>query len=163
MLNIFNLFLSLFAWWALFMIAAGKTSMLYIIFGIISAALVSIVSSRFKMIEKKSELLYLSFGFYRHFIKIFIGNFFSSLRLVISIILIREPLYPTIHKIKIDSNIGFNPALLVASINMTTGLFSIESKKGEITIHAISQEYFESFNLTKTCKSLRNVNDDDIV
>jgi multisubunit Na+/H+ antiporter MnhE subunit len=163
MINIFNLFLFLLALWILFMTAAGNISWLYIFFGIGASAFVAAVSFRLKLIEKKSELLYLSFGFYRHFFRVFVGNFVSGIKLIFSLVFSREPLHPIIYSIDFGSSHKFNPALLMASFNMTTGLFCIGMKDQEILVHAIDEDYFKRFNLQKTYALLDNVNDDNLV
>lgn len=163
MLNIFNLFLFLLTLWIMFMILAGKVSWLYIFFGILASGLVSISSFRIHLIEKKSELLHFSFGFYRHFARIFFKNFFSSLKLIIDLALTREPTYPLVYKVNLDHESQINPALLMASFNMTTGLFCIGNKENEILIHAIDEDHFKKFDLQKIYKSLKNVNDDNLV
>lgn len=163
MLNIFNLFLFLFVLWGLFMIAAGNISWLYVFFGIIASGLVSIVSFRLRLIEKKSELLHLSFGFYRHFFKIFVSNSFSAIRLIITLALTSKPLHPLIFTVKLNPKNTFNPALLIASFNMSTGLFCIGAKEQELTIYAINENYFKNFDLPKTCAALNNMNDDNLV
>ncbi len=163
MLNIFNLFLFLLALWIMFMVAASKVSWLYIFFGVLASGLVSVSSFRLKLIEEKSELLHLSFGFYRHFSRIFFQSFFSSMNLIINLALTREPSHPLVYTIKFDPENTFNPALLMASFNMTCGLFCIGAKDGEILVHAIDEAHFKKFDLKKTCKSLNNVNDDNLV
>ncbi len=163
MLNIFNLFLFLLTLWIMFMVAANKVSWLYIFFGILASGLVSISSFRIRLIEEKSELLHLSFGFYRHFLRIFFKGFFSSLKLVMNLALTREPSHPLVYVVKLDPESKINPALLMSSFNMTTGLFCIGAKENEILIHAIDEEHFKKFDLQKICKSLQNVNDDNLV
>lgn len=163
MLNIFNLFLFLFALWIFFMIAGNNISWLYIFFGLIASGFVAIVSFRLKLVEEKSELLYLSLGFYRHFINLFIKSFFSAIALIISLAISRKELNPTIHKIKLTPKDKFNPALLMASFNMSSGLFSIGMKDDEILVHAIDESYFKKFDLNKTRRSLNNANDDNLI
>ncbi len=163
MLNIFNLFLFLLTLWVMFMIASSKVSWLYVFFGILASLLVSVASYRIKLVEEKSELLHLSFGFYRHFFKIFIKGFSDSLKLIVKLSFSREAPNPLIYSIKIDEENQVNPALLMASFNMTTGLFCIGSKEDEILVHAIDEEHFKKFDLQKICKSLKNINDDNLV
>ena len=163
MLNIFNLFLFLFALWIMFMVAGGNISWLYVFFGILASGVVSIASYRINIIEKKSELLYLSFGFYRHFFKSFLRNFFSAVKLVVKLAISNEPLHPRVYVIKLNEENHFNPALLMSSFNMTTGLFCIGMKDYEVFVHAIDEAYFKKFDLQKTYKSLNNVNDDNLV
>ena len=165
MINIFNLFLFLFALWILFMFSSGNVSVLYVFFGILCCSSVAVASSRLKLIEEKSELLYLSFGFYRHFFKIFTGNFFSAIKLVASLAFGSKQVHPVICKISLKAKYEFNPALLLATINMTSGLLCIglKNEDHEFLIHAIDEKYFDKFDLQKVCASLDEVNDDNLV
>jgi multisubunit Na+/H+ antiporter MnhE subunit len=168
MLNIFNLFLFLLALWIMFAISAGNVSWVYVFFGIGASLLVSIFSYKLQIIEKKSELLYLSLGFYRHFLKIFFNNFSESIKIVLKMALSKNDLNPLVYEVKIDEKISFNPALLMISLNMTAGLFCIGLKDNnpegqKILVHAISRANFKKFDFKKICKSLNNVNDDNLV
>lgn len=163
MLNIFNLFLFLLTLWIMFMVAAGKVSWLYVFFGILASALVSISSFRLRLVEEKSELLHLSFGFYRHFFKIYFQGFVTAIKLVVNLALAKEPKHPLLYSVKVDPEHCFNPALLMASYNMTVGLFCLGIRDGEIFVHAIDEAHFKKFDLHKICKSLNNVNDDNLV
>lgn len=163
MVNIFNLFLFLFALWIMFMVAGGHISALYVFFGILSAGLISIAAFRLRMIEEKSELLYLSFGFYRHFLKIYLKNFFSGIKLIVNLAFTNKEVDPVVYVAPFAHKNKFNPALLMASYNMTTGLFCIGMKEDELLIHAIDAEHFKKFDLQKACNSLQNVNDDNLV
>ncbi len=163
MLNIFNLFLFLLALWVLFMISGNHVSWLYVFFGVIASAIVSIASFRLRMIEEKSELLYLSFGFYRHFCKIFLKNFFSSLKLITDIAITKSSFQPLIYRVKVDSEDSFNPLLLASTFSMTTGLLCIGLTNEEIFVHVIDEKYFKNFDLKMTCRTLAEVNDDNLV
>ncbi len=163
MLNIFNLFLFLLALWITFMVVAGNISWLYLGFGIVSAAFVAFSSSKLKLVEEKSELLYLSFGFYRHFFKIYCGSFFSSLNLIVEMAFRREPFKPVIHVVKITNKNRINLALFATSINMNTGLFCIGMRDNEAFIHAVEEQYFAKFNVRKLLNILPHINDDNLV
>lgn len=145
------------------MSVAGQVSWLYVIFGLLASALVSFLSFRFKLIEKRSELLYLSFGFYRHFLTVFFGNFISSMQIILQLAFPKRSLEPVICTINLSSNNHFNPALLATHCNLTAGLFCITIKKTKIIIHATHITYFEKLNLKKALRSLDNVNDDNII
>ncbi len=163
MINIFNLFLFLFALWVLFMLTAGNVSWIYVIFGIISSALVSILSFKLKLIEEKSELLYLSFGFYRNFIKIFLQNFFSSILLIIKLAIKNEVAIPIIYSVKLNEEDKFNPALMASSIDMYSGVLAIDITKEEVLVHALEAKYFTKINFTKLRANLNNANDDNLI
>ena len=129
----------------------------------IASTLVSLVSMRLKLVEKNSELLYLSLGFYRHFFMIFVNNFLSSLFLIMNLAFRKKDLHPTLHRIKLRANLRFNPALLMASLNMSTGVFCVGVKENEILIHAIDPSYFKKCDFQKICLNLRNINDDNLI
>src|SRR3989338_1139716 len=80
MVNIFNLFLFLLFFWFILMLSIAQFSPIYIIFGTVFSYSVSFLAYKLKLIEKKSELLYLSFNFYRHFLKIYFTNFFPAIK-----------------------------------------------------------------------------------
>lgn len=163
MLNIFNLFLFLFALWTLFMISAGNISWLYLGLGILSSAFVAGVSYKLKLIEKKSELLYLSLGFYRNFVSAYFSNSISAFKLISDLAFRREPLKPVIHVVTFDSKRHTNLTLLATSVNMTTGLFCIGLRENEIFIHAAEEDYFSRFDMKKLMSDLAKINDDDLV
>jgi multisubunit Na+/H+ antiporter MnhE subunit len=163
MLNIFNLFLFLFALWILFMISSGNLSWVYLVLGILSSALVSGFSYKMKLIENKSELLYLSFGFYRNFFTTYLDNFFSAIKLVVRLAYRREPFKPVIHVVNLNQKFRPNLALFATTINMTTGLFCIAIRENEIFVHAAEEDYFTRFNLEKLMAQLTHVNDDNLV
>jgi multisubunit Na+/H+ antiporter MnhE subunit len=163
MLNIFNLFLFLFASWMIFTILNNQLSWLYVFLGVISSTLVSIISYRLKLIEEKSELLYLSIGFYRHFLSLYFKNFFSQIGLIFSLAFSHKEVKSVIYIISIDYKNQFNPALLATSINMTTGLFCVLVKDNNFFIHMIEESFFQNLDLKKTIKILKNVNDDNLI
>ena len=145
------------------MISAGNISWLYLFFGVIASGLVSASSYKLKLIDEKSELLYLSFGFYRHFFKIYCKSFFSAIKLIFELAFREKKIKPIVYLVKFNEQNHFSPALLMASFNMTTGLFSIDFKDNELLIHAINKEYFEKFNLHKTIVALKHTNDDNLI
>lgn len=163
MVNIFNLFLFLLTLWFSFMMAGHGFSPHFLAFGLFDSALVSFASFRLKLIDEQSELLYLSFGFYRHFCSLYFKNFFKSISLIIDLAILRKSLHPTLHKINFKENYSFNPALLISSLNMTAGLFAISMEDDQIQVHAIHEDYFYEFDILHNVLNLNNINDDNLV
>jgi len=146
------------------MFAANDVSWFYLIFGVFASGLVSFASFYLKLIKKDNELLYLSLGFYRHFYKIFVANFFSSIKIIIKLAFTNKNWsHPLLYKIQFDEKNKFNVGLLMASLNMTSGLFCVNFKDNEFLVHALDEECFARFNLQKICNSLNHVNDDTLV
>jgi hypothetical protein len=135
----------------------------FLVFGIFSSFIISIVSYRLKLIDEKSELLYLSLGFYRHFLALYFKNFLSSIFLIIDLAVNRKSLHPTLHQVKFRESYNFNPALLISSYNMSTGLFAIAMENGIIIVHTIHEDFFYKFDLLNNTLNLCNINDDNIV
>jgi multisubunit Na+/H+ antiporter MnhE subunit len=146
------------------MLASDDISWFYVIFGIFASGLVAAASYHLKLIKKDSELLYLSFGFYKHFSRIFFSNFFSSIKLIIKLALANKHWsHPLLYKINFAEENKFNPALLMASINLVSGLFSVGFVDNKILVHALDEEHFAKLNLREICNSLNQVNDDVLV
>lgn len=163
MANIFNLFLFLLLLWSILMFFSGNISWLYLFFGICFSAIISAASFRLKLIKKESELLYLSVGFYRHFLEIYFKNFIKSLKLILFLALTKKAVRPLVYSLKIDSNNKFNQGLMVATINIFAGIFCIKNDKDFFKIHAIDEKYFNDFNMLKMKKILPEINDDNLV
>lgn len=162
MLNIFNLFLFLSAIWAVFMFISNHVSLVYILCGIFGAGLATLIAIRLRLFEKKTEMLYLSFGFYRHFLRVYFKNFLSAIRLIIDLAHQKVEIKPSLHRLKINKNDPTWP-LLITTINMTSGLSCVALEEDEILVHAIDEKYFKALDLPKMQRSLNNVNDDNLV
>jgi multisubunit Na+/H+ antiporter MnhE subunit len=163
MTNIFNLFLFLITTWLCLMLASGHLSWFYFGCGILFSGIITYISFALKLVKKDSELLYFSFGFYYHFIKIFITNFFKSIKLIIQLAFYQEPIKPKVYNIILREEIKFNLALLVASLNMISGLLFINIKEQKISIHTIDKKYLNEFELKQIVLSLNKANDDNLV
>lgn len=163
MLNIFNLFLFLLLFWLALMLSVSQFSWIYLSFGIFFSAFTAIAAYKLKLIDKKSELLYLSFNFYRHFIKIYFANFFKSLKLILRLAFGKKPIRPLIYKVIISHEDRFNPALIIASYDLSCGLFCVFIEGENFLIHAIDEKYFSEFNLFKILRILPDINEDNLV
>jgi multisubunit Na+/H+ antiporter MnhE subunit len=145
------------------MAAIANISWSYIFLGILAAAFVTFISLQLNLIDDKSELLYLNFGFYRHFLKIFATNFFSAIKLLIRLAFENGQLKTMIYELELSKQNQFSLALLIASFNMTTGLFCIGAANKKIFIHSLDKDYFQKVNLPKIYASLNCINEDNLV
>lgn len=161
-MHIFNLFIFLFSIWIFLIFICSSFSFSYILLGIISSALISFICARLRLTQKNSEFLYLSFGFYRHFLSIFFKNFFSSIFLICRLAFTKQPIRPIATTIKLPYNKS-HLALLTASINMMTGISCVKIQNEKITIHAIDKKYLEKLDLQELCHNLQDINDDNLI
>lgn len=163
MLNIFNLFLFLFVLWILLMFSFVKISWSCTILGIFSAAIISFFSYKIGFINKKSDFLYLDSSFYHRFFKNYFKGFFSSIMLIINMAFNIKKLKPTIRIISLTEEDRFNHSLLLASFNMSMGIFCFRNIDEKFFIHFMDDEYFEKFNIEKTIKLLNKIKEDDSI
>jgi len=145
------------------MFSSAHVSWFYLLFGIAVASFTSFASFKLNFVKKESELLYLSLGFYHHFLQIYYRNFLKSCHLIALLALSKKPIRPLLYSVPLDYNNKFNPALMVASLNISAGLFCIKIKKDSFYIHAIDEKYFNNFDLFKMKKNLPEINDDNLV
>ena len=145
------------------MFFGGHVSWLYLIFGVAFSSIVSFISFKLNFIKKDSELLYLSLGFYRHFLQLYCQNFIKSCGLIFFLVITKRSIRPLVYSIEIDYQNKFNPALMLTSFNISAGLFCIDIKEDIFYIHAIDEKYFNHFDLFKMKKNLPEINDDNLV
>lgn len=164
MTNIINIFLYLITIWCGFLYFSTKFSIFNVIFGIILALFISFMSYYLKIIHKKSELLYLSLGFYKYFIWVFISNFFGAIILQIRIFFKPELIDLKTFRIVVNKGQDIkNINLFKFVINFMPAYNISEINDNEITITALNEDFSERFLASKIFKDLRNINDDSLV
>ena len=163
MLNIFNLFLFLFVLWILLMTSFVNISWFYTIYGFFSSALISIFSYKLGLINKKSEFLFLDNNFYKKLFKIYFKSIFSSIRLIINCAFNINNFKPTIRIINLKEEDQFNHSLLVASLNMSTGVFCFKTTDEKLFVHCFDDKYFKKLKIEKTIKTLNKIKEEDSI
>ncbi len=115
------------------------------------------------MLQKNSEMLFLSLGFYHHFIKIYAKNAIKSVFFLSKLAFSKKMIRPLIYQIDFDYQQKFNPALMVTTVNFSCGLLCLEIKESSFVLHAVDEIYFKDFDLYKIKKILPKINDDNLV
>jgi multisubunit Na+/H+ antiporter MnhE subunit len=162
MTNIFNLFLFLFLAWVSCMLISDNISWFFIISGIIASGLVALVSFKLNIVTKESEFLYFNFGFYNHFLGIYLKNFFTFPFFLVNLAF-NSNVRPLVYTFPLENISKAQIAILVASFNMSCGLLFIDSKDKKLLIHSVNKEYFEKINLSKLSCGLSKINDESLI
>ena len=162
MINIFNLFLTLFFFWLLFAYASGSISGMCIIFGLLSALLVSIVAWKLKIISKFSGFLFLHLGFYRHFIGVIFSSFVPSLIIAFEAATASKKINPHVYSLPIRKFNNKKSALLISTINLMAGIVFVGLEDGKINICSLGNSYLEHIDLDKIIDNLRKINDNTL-
>jgi multisubunit Na+/H+ antiporter MnhE subunit len=163
MSNIFNFGLFLLLIWLILTYFVKGISLFYIFFGVFISFFISFCAFKLNFFNKNSKMLFLHLSFYFHFLQILLKNFFSCFDLIFSIIFNSSKLKPLVYMVKIDEDGGIDKAVLIASINLSLGLSLLENKDDLFIIHALSEKYWQDFNLTKMLKALPEIDESDIV
>ncbi len=143
------------------MLSSNHINFTYLALGVFSSAITAFTASKLKLINKDTEFLYLSIGFYRHFIKLYFTNFFKSVAVILRLSLSNKPLRPLVYSILIEYKDKFNPGLMDSTLNMSAGLFCIGVNDETFFVHALDESYFEHLDFTRIKKILPQLNDDN--
>ncbi|MCE3254782.1 MAG: hypothetical protein K0R25_276 [Rickettsiaceae bacterium] len=159
MINIFNLFLTLFFFWILFSYVNGSLSWFYVFFGAASSLIVSIISWKLKIITKRSNFLFLSFGFYHHFFAVIFHSFTKSLKIAFACAFGSKKINPQIHELPLKKPNSRKSILLISTINLMAGLVFVGFKDDKIIICSLHENFIKQLDLPKLLKELNKVND----
>ncbi len=164
MINIFNLFLFLFFTISvILMVLAQEIAVFYAIIGFFTAVLLSFIAYKTKFIEKNSEMIYLNFSFYSHFLTIFIISFLKSMKMMFLMIFTKKEVNPIVFKVEIKDLSNVNKNVFKTTVNMFVGLSVIENQGNIVAIYALNEEYFYELNINKIIKNLSQINENEII
>ncbi len=163
MINIFNLFLTLFSFWVLFAYSNDNLSWFYIFSGLISSIIVSIIAWRIKIITKYSHFLFLHIGFYRHFIGIILFSFIESLLIIFRAAINSSKINYKIYLLPIKKLNNSELVLLISTINLLPGTVFVGLIDKKIAIYSLNKKYISQLNLEKIYNSLERINDNRLV
>jgi len=127
--------------------------------GVLSVLFVLFISNKMKLIDRETIPLHLYlrvWPFYAWLIKeIALGSFY-----VLKLILLpNKKASPTVVKINIDFEDPLSEVIFANSISLVPGTLSLELKKGEILVHALTQELADELvngELARRIKRLEN-------
>lgn len=164
MINIFNLFLLLLAIWSGSVYALQGFNYEYLFIGSAVSLVISVFCFNLRLINKKSELLYLSWGFYKYFINLYIRNIGKQIILQIKMALIPSIIDSKTIKVhlKFDEE-KKNSLLFESTVDFMAGYSVIELTSDYIIVGAINSDYASRFSGKSIFKKLKNINDDSLV
>ncbi len=168
MINIFNLFLTLFFLCLLFACSNGNItphhfSWLFVLIAFFSSIIASLVAYKLKIFNKDSHFSFLHFGFYRHFIKLFFSAFLQSILVVFRIAISSRKIEPKIYSLPIEELEIHTLNLLIFTINMTPGLLFIDLIDDKIVILGLNKSYIEKLDLKQIIRQIDRVDDNKLV
>ncbi len=164
MINIFNLFLFLSALWAILAFTSNGFSISFIIFGFIVSLFISVISWKFKIINKDFNFLFLNLGFYQHFLTIFFTSLFHCILFLVKITFTKGRGSGYLFQITPKKILGKAELILfVATISFIPGISYVGSKKDTITIYTLSKDIYKRIDLSKFYHNVHEINDDSLI
>ncbi|MBL6664953.1 MAG: hypothetical protein ISQ34_03825 [Rickettsiales bacterium] len=137
---------------------------IYFVVGFVASLAISLACFNVKIIDKKSELLYLSLGFYKYFIKLYLSNILKQIIVQIKTLLIPSFIDPQTIKVDLSAiDDQENMALFEASLNLMVGYSILKVESDHILVGAINENYKKNFRPKKIFKDIKNINDDSLV
>ena len=163
MINIFNLFLTLFSFWILFAFSNGNLSWFYVFLGLFASITISFISWKIKIITKHSQFLFLHIGFYRHFLGIIFSSFLPSLLTIFRVAIGSKRIDCKIYSLPIKKLNNVELSLLISTINLLPGTIFVGIEDKKIIICGLNDQYIAKLNLAKIYDDLTKINDNRLV
>ncbi len=163
MINIFNLFLTLFFFWIIIAYSNSTLSWFYVFFGMFSALIISFCAWKMKIINKYNHFLFLNFGFYRHFLIIIGSAFLPSLVIIFESLTNKTRNSFGFYQLPVKKLNNLELLLMMSTINLMPGTIFLGINDNQLKIFAINQKYFAKINLAAIYESLEKINDNRLV
>ena len=163
MINIFNLFLFLYAFWGILAFAGGNLGMNFIIFGFLFSLIISLAAWKLKLINKKANFLFLNLGFYKHFLSLFFANLFRSIIFLAKTTFSKSQDNNCFFEITFEKILNKSElSIFMASISFIPGICYVSCDKNIVTIYALNEEFFKKDSLNKIYNNINKVDDDNL-
>lgn len=165
MINIFNLFLFLYAFWGILAFASDSLTMSFIALGFFFSLIVSLIAWKLKMVRKKVNFLFLNLGFYKHFLSLFFVNFFYCVIFLVKTTFVKkDPENNCFFEMNFEKILTKSEmAIFIASISFIPGLCYVDCDKTVVTIYALDERFFRKDPLQKIYNNINQVDDDNLV
>ena len=163
MINIFNLFLVLFTFWFFLIFANFNLNFITLIIGLICCSIIAYCSWKFKLINRKTEFLFLIFGFYKFFFSLFIISLYNSFLLLFEFLKFTPQINPVIYNLPFKNSKQINIPILISAITLIPGISFIDFNKNHIVIYCLNEKLVKKANLKNLISNLQKINDNSIV
>lgn len=162
--NIFVMFLVMATLWMSAIVLLNIFTPYYIIFGIIASAICSLLAYRMRCFNKRSKMLFLHIGFYRHFILFFNEVIFGHFKLAFKFLSLRKlKIDPTLDFILIDKDDDEDISIYIDSINLISGVICIAVRKRHLLIHSLHPSFISRLDMHILSKRTNKVPDDSLI
>jgi hypothetical protein len=127
--------------------------------GILLCLAASFLAWKLKIIRKSSNLLFLHFGFYRHFFKIIFSAFFPSLKIAFRAAIASKEIDPKVFHLKVKKLNKKELLLLAPTLNLMAGLLFVRNEDEKISILSLYDECIFGLNLEEIIANLDQMHD----
>lgn len=163
MLNVSTLFLILFAFWMAMSVSANFITIPFILLGLLSSIIISVIAYRIKILNPKHQFLFLQIGFYNYLFGIINQNFFKNFKTAFEFIKKEPNIDPVVDYIFVDKENDSETALFVASLGLIPGAICFAIKKKYLIVHLLDKQYLSLLDIHNANIAVSSVYDDSIV
>jgi len=165
MINISTLFLVLFVTWILYGVISDLiiVSTLFIISGFVLSGIISLLVWKLRIINTKTQFLFLQFGFYKYIFHKINESFFNVFRMAFAFLKIKQNFNPALDYIFLNKDDDSEIALCVNIITSLPGTICVAIKKRYIVVHSLHPSYFSLSDMYAVSSEINSVYDDSLI
>jgi multisubunit Na+/H+ antiporter MnhE subunit len=163
MLNVSTLFLILFTFWMIISASADFVYPSFIILGLLSSIIVTIIAYKIRILNKEHPFLFLQIGFYKYLFGITNQNFFKNFKTAFEFIKKNPKIDPVVDFILLNKNNDSEIALYTTSLGLVPGVLCFSIKRKYIVVHLLDKDYFSLLDMYNANKAVSSVYDDSLI
>jgi len=163
MLNVSTLFLILFAFWMIISTSADFIQPSFIILGLLSSMVITIIAYRIRILNKERPFLFLQISFYKYLFGIINQNFFKNFKTAFEFIKKNPKIDPIVDFILLDKDNDSEIALYTISLGLVPGVLCFSIKRKYIVVHLLDKDYFSLLDMYDANKTVSSVYDDSLI
>lgn len=164
MLSLFNYFLIILFFCVFGILFYAKFTAIIIILAVIFSVALCLILLDFGTIKKGDKMIYLNYGLYRHFFRLWRSNLFDSFKILWVYLIYGDgrKYKPQLRILRINNEIKPYRHLMVKSLNMFVGV-DAKLQEDSIVIEAVDQKFLAKIRIQELLYSIKNINDDELI
>lgn len=135
---------------------------IYFILIILISLLISYLTIKLKLVNQKTNFLFLQLGFYKFIFKKFNSMFLFSFYLTWQLYK-KKPIEPIVDYIYIDNSNLHEITLIINTLNLLPGIICCATRKQYLIIHSLGFQYFIPSDIFILNNEIIDVYDDNII
>lgn len=163
MLIFLTLFFTNLCIWLLLFLFNSSFSAVYFIVGIFVCVFISYLMMKLKIVNKKSNFLFLQFGFYKFIFSKIGSTFLYTIYLTLQFWKNNDNFEQVVDYLYIDNSNLNEVGLIVNTFNMMPGVICCATRKQYIIVHSLGYQYFIPSDIFILNDAVADIYDDNVM